>query len=87
MDVDPREGEIDESLYSRQLYVLGAEAMKKMSASNVLIVGLLGLGVEIAKTWRLQVSRVSLYMIPRLPKSRIFRHNSFNHNRYRKTSR
>jgi molybdopterin/thiamine biosynthesis adenylyltransferase len=27
--------------------VLGAEAMKKMSMSNVLIVGLKGLGVEI----------------------------------------
>lgn len=41
--------EIDESLYSRQLYVLGHEAMKRMSSSNVLIVGLKGLGVEIAK--------------------------------------
>lgn len=41
--------EIDESLYSRQLYVLGHEAMKRMSASNVLIVGLKCLGVEIAK--------------------------------------
>ena len=41
--------EIDESLYSRQLYVLGHEAMKRMGASNVLIVGLTGLGVEIAK--------------------------------------
>jgi len=42
-------GEIDEALYSRQLYVLGHEAMKRMSASNVLLVGLKGLGVEIAK--------------------------------------
>eukprot|EP00123_Amoebidium_parasiticum_P014370 comp22465_c0_seq1/m.33829 comp22465_c0_seq1/g.33829 ORF comp22465_c0_seq1/g.33829 comp22465_c0_seq1/m.33829 type:complete len:1012 (-) comp22465_c0_seq1:171-3206(-) len=42
-------GEIDESLYSRQLYVLGAEAMKKLNSSNVLIIGLGGLGVEIAK--------------------------------------
>lgn len=41
--------EIDESLYSRQLYVLGHEAMKRMGSSNVLIVGLKGLGVEIAK--------------------------------------
>ena len=40
---------IDEGLYSRQLYVLGHEAMKKMAVSNVLIVGLKGLGVEIAK--------------------------------------
>ncbi|KAL5594368.1 uncharacterized protein BROUX77_007715 [Berkeleyomyces rouxiae] len=41
--------EIDESLYSRQLYVLGHEAMKRMGASNVLVVGLKGLGIEIAK--------------------------------------
>jgi ubiquitin-activating enzyme E1 len=41
--------EIDESLYSRQLYVLGHEAMKRMGSSNVLIVGLKGLGVEIGK--------------------------------------
>ncbi|KAJ7638566.1 hypothetical protein FB45DRAFT_988580 [Roridomyces roridus] len=47
MDVD--EPTIDEGLYSRQLYVLGHEAMKKMAASNVLIVGMQGLGVEIAK--------------------------------------
>lgn len=42
-------GEIDEGLYSRQLYVLGHEAMKRMGASNVLISGMKGLGVEIAK--------------------------------------
>jgi len=41
--------QIDEGLYSRQLYVLGHEAMKKMGLSNVLISGLRGLGVEIAK--------------------------------------
>lgn len=41
--------QIDEGLYSRQLYVLGHEAMKKMALSNVLISGLKGLGVEIAK--------------------------------------
>lgn len=40
---------IDEGLYSRQLYVLGHEAMKQMSQSNVLIMGLQGLGVEIGK--------------------------------------
>ncbi|CCO27610.1 ubiquitin-activating enzyme E1 [Rhizoctonia solani AG-1 IB] len=43
------EAQIDEGLYSRQLYVLGHEAMKRMAASNVLIVGVKGLGVEIAK--------------------------------------
>ncbi|KAF8489101.1 ubiquitin activating enzyme [Gautieria morchelliformis] len=47
MDVD--EAQIDEGLYSRQLYVLGHEAMKRMAASNVLVVGMKGLGVEIAK--------------------------------------
>ncbi|KAK4494606.1 hypothetical protein PRZ48_013962 [Zasmidium cellare] len=46
---DANNGEIDESLYSRQLYVLGHEAMKRMGSSNVLVVGLRGLGVEIAK--------------------------------------
>lgn len=50
MDVDDKaEPVIDEALYSRQLYVLGAEAMKRMQASTVLIVGLNGLGVEVAK--------------------------------------
>ncbi|POS85648.1 ubiquitin-activating enzyme E1 [Erysiphe pulchra] len=53
---------IDESLYSRQLYVLGHEAMKRMSASNVLIVGLKGLGVEIAKNIALAgVKSLTLY--------------------------
>lgn len=41
--------EIDESLYSRQLYVLGHDAMRRMANSDVLICGLGGLGVEIAK--------------------------------------
>ncbi|OCT66815.1 hypothetical protein XELAEV_180381002mg, partial [Xenopus laevis] len=41
--------EIDEGLYSRQLYVLGHDAMKRMQNSNVLISGMSGLGVEIAK--------------------------------------
>ena len=41
--------EIDEGLYSRQLYVLGHEAMRRMACSDVLISGLNGLGAEIAK--------------------------------------
>ncbi|CAG5128343.1 unnamed protein product [Candidula unifasciata] len=41
--------DIDEGLYSRQLYVLGHDAMRKMAHSNVLVSGLGGLGVEIAK--------------------------------------
>ncbi|XP_038066998.1 ubiquitin-like modifier-activating enzyme 1 isoform X2 [Patiria miniata] len=40
---------IDESLYSRQLYVLGHDAMKRMNRSDVLISGMGGLGIEIAK--------------------------------------
>ncbi|KAG2151964.1 hypothetical protein BD769DRAFT_12898 [Suillus cothurnatus] len=60
MDVD--EAAIDEGLYSRQLYVLGHEAMKKMAASNVLIIGLQGLGAEIAKNVCLAgVKSVTLY--------------------------
>ncbi|GMF03705.1 unnamed protein product [[Candida] boidinii] len=50
MQIDsPEGGKIDESLYSRQLYVLGKDAMLKMASSNVLVIGLKGLGVEIAK--------------------------------------
>jgi len=55
-------GEIDESLYSRQLYVLGHEAMKRMGSSNVLVAGLKGLGVEIAKNIALAgVKSLTLY--------------------------
>lgn len=64
MDKEPvaAGNEIDESLYSRQLYVLGHEAMKRMGASNVLIVGLRGLGVEIAKNIALAgVKSLTLY--------------------------
>lgn len=42
-------GDIDEGLYSRQLYVLGHEAMRRMASSSVLVSGIGGLGVEIAK--------------------------------------
>jgi ubiquitin-activating enzyme E1 len=40
---------IDQDLFSRQLYVLGMEAMTRMAKSSVLICGMGGLGVEIAK--------------------------------------
>ncbi|NXP79289.1 UBA1 enzyme, partial [Ramphastos sulfuratus] len=43
------EAEIDEGLYSRQLYVLGHEAMKRMQSCSVLVSGLRGLGLEVAK--------------------------------------
>ncbi|UZJ54373.1 hypothetical protein CBS101457_003693 [Exobasidium rhododendri] len=60
MDVDS--DHIDEGLYSRQLYVLGHDAMKRMAVSNVLIVGMKGLGVEIAKNICLAgVKSVTIY--------------------------
>eukprot|EP00698_Gefionella_okellyi_P019655 TRINITY_DN6056_c0_g1_i1.p1 TRINITY_DN6056_c0_g1~~TRINITY_DN6056_c0_g1_i1.p1 ORF type:complete len:1024 (-),score=266.31 TRINITY_DN6056_c0_g1_i1:669-3740(-) len=39
----------DTDLYSRQLLVYGASAMQRMSKSNVLVSGMSGVGVEIAK--------------------------------------
>lgn len=53
---------IDESLYSRQLYVMGHEAQQKMQKADVLLVGLNGLGVEAAKNIILAgVKSVTLY--------------------------
>ncbi|KAI2808196.1 E1 ubiquitin-activating protein [Blomia tropicalis] len=49
MNNHSQDGQIDESLYSRQLYVLGHEAMQRMAKSSVLIIGVGGLGVEVAK--------------------------------------
>merc|ERR1712226_631968 len=40
---------INEDLYSRQLYTLGKSAMLEMRKTKVLISGMGGLGVEIAK--------------------------------------
>ena len=59
-------GDIDESLYSRQLYVMGHEAMRRMAASNILLIGLQGLGIEIGTpiplSWRFALSaRVSIF--------------------------
>lgn len=54
-DVDMENGvenggvQIDEDLHSRQLAVYGKESMRRMAASNVLIVGMSGIGVEVAK--------------------------------------
>lgn len=39
----------EQTLYNRQLYAIGAEAQGKISKGKVLIVGLKGLGVEVAK--------------------------------------
>lgn len=62
MQIDTPSPEIDEGLYSRQLYVMGKEAMLKMQNANVLIIGLKGLGVEIAKNVALAgVKSISLY--------------------------
>ncbi|XP_060720529.1 ubiquitin-like modifier-activating enzyme 6 isoform X1 [Tachysurus vachellii] len=41
--------EIDDSLYSRQRYVLGDSAMKQMARSSVFLSGMGALGLEIAK--------------------------------------
>lgn len=47
--IETKNVDIDESLYSRQLYVLGIDAMRKMQNSDILISGLGGVGVEISK--------------------------------------
>lgn len=41
--------EVDEKLYSRQLYVMGHEAQRRMMASRALLIGMSGLGAEVAK--------------------------------------
>jgi len=41
--------EVDEKLYSRQLYVMGHEAQRRMMASKAMVIGCSGLGAEIAK--------------------------------------
>lgn len=48
-DEDEAEDEVkvDETLYSRQLYVLGQEASRRMASASVLICGLGGVGVEV----------------------------------------
>ncbi|KAL7535827.1 hypothetical protein ACHAXR_006761 [Thalassiosira sp. AJA248-18] len=45
----PPAGEVDEKLYSRQLYVMGHEAQRRMMASRAVLIGVSGLGVEVAK--------------------------------------
>jgi ubiquitin-activating enzyme E1 len=40
---------IDNTLYSRQLYTIGKDAMESINSSNIYISGMAGLGVEIAK--------------------------------------
>merc|ERR1711871_453362 len=45
----PAAAEIDEDRESRQLLVYGKEAMGRMANSKVLIIGMNGLGAEVAK--------------------------------------
>ena len=40
---------VDEKLYSRQLYVMGHEAQRRMMSSRAVLIGMSGLGAEIAK--------------------------------------
>ena len=41
--------DIDEDLHSHQVYFYGRETMRRLSASNILVSGLQGLGAEIGK--------------------------------------
>ncbi len=53
---------VDDKLYSRQLFAIGHEAMKKLTGGSVLIMGINGLGLEIAKSTILTgVGRVVLW--------------------------
>jgi len=63
MEVDkPEEQQIDTDLYSRQIGTFGLETMGKLIKMNVIIVGLRGLGAEIAKNLILAGPKsVSLY--------------------------
>ena len=64
MDVETKnEAKIDTVLHSRPLYVWGHEAMLRIAQSDVLIVGLNGLGVEAAKN---VILAGMLYMISTL---------------------
>lgn len=49
VNIQEKDGEIDEGLYSRQLYVYGRDAQKSLKKSRILVLGMSGLGVEIAK--------------------------------------
>ena len=55
----PQSGEIDEDLHSRQLAVYGRDSMRRLAASQVLIVGLDGLGVEVGALMTLQAFPLS----------------------------
>lgn len=46
---DSNHTDIDEDLHSRQLAVYGRETMRRLFASNILVSGMQGLGVEIGR--------------------------------------
>ena len=46
---EPSGDNVDEGLYSRQLYVMGHKAQRSLASSTVLLLGLSGLGAEVAK--------------------------------------
>eukprot|EP00751_Fragilariopsis_kerguelensis_P008429 CAMPEP_0170803386 /NCGR_PEP_ID=MMETSP0733-20121128/30001_1 /TAXON_ID=186038 /ORGANISM="Fragilariopsis kerguelensis, Strain L26-C5" /LENGTH=1054 /DNA_ID=CAMNT_0011157081 /DNA_START=104 /DNA_END=3268 /DNA_ORIENTATION=+ len=58
--------EVDEKLYSRQLYVMGHEAQRRMMASKALLIGCSGLGIEVAKNCTLAGIH-SLVLVDPLP--------------------
>ncbi|KAL3757977.1 hypothetical protein ACHAWU_006035 [Discostella pseudostelligera] len=65
----PSTTEVDEKLYSRQLYVMGHEAQRRMMASRAVLIGMSGLGAEIAKNIILAgISSVTL-CDPEMPNS------------------
>ncbi|KAI0988785.1 hypothetical protein GJ496_005334 [Pomphorhynchus laevis] len=49
MSEKAKSDDIDHGLYSRMLYVIGTDGLKKLASSSVLIYGMDGLGAEIAK--------------------------------------
>ena len=49
MNDNVKSNNIDENLYSRQIILFGMETMSKISKLKILIIGLRGLGIEIAK--------------------------------------
>eukprot|EP00477_Mikrocytos_mackini_P000491 GAHX01000522.1.p1 GENE.GAHX01000522.1~~GAHX01000522.1.p1 ORF type:complete len:1077 (+),score=251.53 GAHX01000522.1:459-3689(+) len=49
IDTQTEDTNIDEGLYSRQLYVLGHDAMHRMRSQNVLVTSCTGLAVELSK--------------------------------------
>ena len=57
-------GDIDEDLHSRQLAVYGRDTMRRMAASDVLIIGANGLGVEVGESLALTRRSAGLAVAP-----------------------